>query len=190
MRLQQCWPRSIADMHEHMRAIQTTGPTCSTAPEILLADLLSHPALAHLQPDERAALRLAAERLERLAGDGITLRLRIAHVGDLVPISLIDARAAVYSTTEPRELHVWINGDDVNGKSGMTAPVLSEVLAVAAGLSATGEPWAAVAMPAAQMINIPLPPLDLDGMGLGHQCPTGEDWKTGTTPRRASTTGD
>jgi hypothetical protein len=154
MRLRECWPRSIDDMPEHRQTIQTTGPTRSTVPEILLADLLGHPALAQLQPDERTALRLAAEELERLAAAGIALRLRIAHVGDVVPISLVDARASVYGTIDaPRELHIWVNGDDVIGKSGLTAPVLLQVLAAAAGLPPAGEPWAAVALPPVVTLN-------------------------------------
>jgi hypothetical protein len=164
-------------MHELLQAIQTTGPTGSTVPEIQLADLLGHPALAGLQPNERAALYLAAEHLERRAAAGVALRLRIAHVGDTVPVSLMDARAAVYSTTgSPREVHVWINGDDVAGKSGMTAPVLLELLAAAAGLPPAGEPWGAVALAASHMVNAPVPPLGLDGIELSLQCPVGEVW--------------
>jgi hypothetical protein len=158
-------------MHEDLQAIQTTGPTGSTVPEIQLADLLGHPALAGLQPDERAALHLAAEHLERRAAAGVALRLHVAHVGDLVPISLMDARAAVYSTTAPREVHVWINGDDVTGKSGMTAPVLLELLAAAAGLPAAGEPWAAAALPTPDVISEPLA-FDLQPRAI--QCPVGE----------------
>lgn len=162
-----------------MQAIQATGPTGCTVPEILLAELLTHPALAHLQPDERAALHQAAERLERLPSDGITLRVRIAHVGDLVPISLMDARAAVYCTTgTPRELHVWINGDDLNGKSGMTVPVLLQVLAAAAGLPLAGEPRGAAARLGSGTLNAITEPLDDEVQPVAIQRPVGEDWRT------------
>ena len=100
-------------MPEHLQATQTTGPTGSTAPEIRLADLLSHPALAGLQPNDRAALHLAAEQLERRAAAGVTLHLHLAHVGHLVPVGLLDARAAVYSTTAPRGAPLWFQGPPV-----------------------------------------------------------------------------
>jgi hypothetical protein len=162
-------------MHEHLQAIQTTGPTGSTVPEIQLADLLGHPALAGLHPDERAALHLAAEHLEHRAAAGVALRVRVAHVGDLVPVSLLDARASVYSTIDaPRELHIWMNGDDVAGKSGMAAPVLLQVLAAAAGLRATGDPWAAVALPPVLTLNA-APSALADGVQpVVIQSPTGE----------------
>lgn len=141
-------------MPEHLQATQTTGPTGSTAPEIRLADLLSHPALAGLQPNDRAALHLAAEQLERRAAAGVTLHLHLAHVGHLVPVGLLDARAAVYSTTAPRGAHGWLRAPAV------TAPVVLDALAAAAGLLLSPDPWGAVALPGLATLNTIDVPLD------------------------------
>jgi hypothetical protein len=180
MRSRERRPRSIADMREDLQAIQTTGAIGSRIPaEIPLADLLSHPALADLQPDERAALHMAAEHLERRAAAGVGLRLRIAHVGDVVPISLLDARAAVYCTIgAAREVHVWVNGYNVTGKSGMTSPVLLELLAAAAGTTRPGHAWTSVALQASNRINAISTALHDDAQPVAIQSPADETINT------------
>ena len=173
-RLHECWPRTIADMLPAMLVTQTPGLPDRAVQEIHLGELLQHPALANLQPVDRDALHRAAEHLEKMAADGIALRLRIAHVGDVVPVGLLDGRAAAYCTTAPREVHVWINGDDVAGKSGMTAPVLLEVLAAAAGLAAPVEPWTKAALPGAHTLNTLQFPCEEAIHPWVLQCPAGE----------------
>ncbi|NRF68666.1 hypothetical protein HLB44_16865 [Aquincola sp. S2] len=162
-----------------MLVTQTRGQPDRAAREIPLGELLHHPALSGLRPGDRDALHLAADQLERLADDGIAVRVRIAHVGDLVPISLFDARAAVYCTTgSTREVHVWVNGDDVTGKSGASTPVLLQVLAGAAGAHAPALFWADVDLPLAGAINGPLYPLDGEATSMLKQAALGESVQT------------
>jgi hypothetical protein len=69
------------------------------------------------------------DRMAELENHGVQFDLKIAHVGDSVPRSLLGARGLAHYVygkegETPASHTVWINGHDVTGKSGMSEETL------------------------------------------------------------------
>lgn len=88
--------------------------------------------IAKNAPDK--ATRLIAEKvkqaIEAQAKSGMNFSFKVAHLGDMVPRSLVNARgASITSLDGSNNVEVWVNGADITGKVGVSyETVLHEII--------------------------------------------------------------
>lgn len=84
--------------------------------------------------DRKLIAAKALMNLQRLEAAGVTLDLKIAHIGDTVPRTLLVARGLTdwRFTKDDNHVTVWLNGADVTGKVGVSKETLLHELIHAA----------------------------------------------------------
>ncbi len=89
-------------------------------------------------PMERRIACEVLNRLKELEGAGVATSFKVAHVGDLVPRTLVGARGVTSCHFGKASSHVevWVNGADVTGKVGTSVPIVLHELVHAATMGA------------------------------------------------------
>lgn len=104
-----------------------------------LAEAAVHVSKFAPDADQRLIAAAVADKIREMERAGTKFSMRIAHIGDMVPVSLTGSRGVTINKRSTNEVTVWLNGADVIGKIGMSWETVLHELIHAVTFSAVEE---------------------------------------------------